>query len=78
MKTAPVYKEVKFKGSISHISAFVCEDFNHVIFSSVYTKEAVSLSREMLHMPIELVALNWVADPKMYRDINRNPNTVRA
>ncbi|HEY3405414.1 MAG TPA: hypothetical protein VGK59_18645 [Ohtaekwangia sp.] len=78
MKTAPVYKEVKFKGPIGHISAFVCEELNHAIFSSVYAVEAVSLSREMLKLSTEFILLNWVYDPKMYREINRNPNTVRA
>lgn len=78
MKTAPVYKEVKFKGSISHISAFVCEDFNHVIFSSVYAVEAVSLSREMLKLSTDFITKKWIADPKMYRLINRDTNTLRA
>ena len=78
VKESPIYREVRFKGSIGHISVFVCDEFNHAIFSSVYAKEVVSLSREMLKLSSEFVCLNWISDPKMFRDINRDPKTIRA
>lgn len=77
VKQSPIYREVRFKGSIGHISVFVCDEFNHAIFSSVYAVEAVSLSREMLKLSSDFICLNWISDPKMFRDINRDPKTIK-
>lgn len=45
-----------------------------LIFASNAAKELLSLSQELLHMPIETVLLHWVVDMAAWRECNRHPN----